>query len=349
MPVAGPVRLDDGLAGAEVPARPWTVQALRIGVHRDGSRIGVLAYSQEHAREWATPLVTLEFAERLLANYATDPATRQLLEQVDIFVIPTVNPDGANYSFNDFNFQRKNLVNHCTGARPRPAQPRLAGASTSTATTPSARYFDGYVGASANCLSGVYAGTGELSEAESRNVIALAAAHPNIKFAMNVHSYGGYFMWPPGAYKADGRITLPRPSIDESTLFLASARRIVGAIAGRARAPSPGRRTPARSPTCSTRRPATPPTSSTTNTGIFAWDFEIGNDSWNPTTQAVGGRRLPAAVRRGARRGAGVRRRPGRTGPGGARLCVRDGVVVALTPTRSRPGMAVRRIRGAAP
>jgi hypothetical protein len=48
---------------------------------------------------------------------------------------------------------------------------------------------------------------------------------------MNVHSYGGYFMWPPGAYKADGRITLPRPAIDESKQFLDAARQIVGAIA----------------------------------------------------------------------------------------------------------------------
>ena len=127
MPIAGPVRLDDGLAGTEVPKRPWTVQALRIGSVRDGSKIGVLAYSQEHAREWATPLVTLEFAERLLANYATDPATRELLDSVDVFVIPTVNPDGANYSFNDFNFQRKNLVNHCTGSARDPRNARLLG------------------------------------------------------------------------------------------------------------------------------------------------------------------------------------------------------------------------------
>ncbi|MBB5477063.1 M14 family zinc carboxypeptidase [Micromonospora parathelypteridis] len=289
MPVAGPARLDDGLQGTEVPARPWTVQALRLGVHRDGSRVGVLAYSQEHAREWATPLVTLEFAERMLANARTDPATRELLEQVDIFVIPTVNPDGANYSFNDFNFQRKNLVNHCTGAARDPKNRTSWGVDLNRNYTVGS-YFDGYVGASANCLSGTYAGTAELSEAESSNVIALAQAHPNIKFAMNVHSYGGYFMWPPGAYRADGRITLPRPSIDESTLFLNSARRIVGAIAQeRGTVTWPSQTGPVADVLYSAAGNSADQLYY--ELGIFAWDFEVGNDRWNAATsewEAVG-------------------------------------------------------------
>ncbi|WP_328381479.1 M14 family zinc carboxypeptidase [Micromonospora zamorensis] len=282
MPVAGPARLDDGLQGTEVPARPWTVQALRLGVHRDGSRVGVLAYSQEHAREWATPLVTLEFAERMLANARTDPATRELLEQVEIFVIPTVNPDGANYSFNDFNMQRKNLVNHCTGAARDPKYRTSWGVDINRNYTVGS-YFDGYVGASANCLSGTYAGTAELSEAESSNVIALAQAHSNIKFAMNVHSYGGYFMWPPGAYRADGRVTLPRPSIDESTLFLNSARRIVGAIAQeRGTVTWPSQTGPVADVLYSAAGNSADQLYY--ELGIFAWDFEVGNDRWNPAT-----------------------------------------------------------------
>ncbi|UQU62858.1 peptidase M14 [Couchioplanes caeruleus] len=283
MPVAGPVRLDDGLEGTEVPKRPWTVQALRIGKVRDGSKIGVLAYSQEHAREWATPLVTLEFAERLLANYATDPATRALVDSADVFVIPTVNPDGANYSFNDFNFQRKNLVNHCTGTARDPRNRDSWGVDVNRNYAVGS-YFDGYVGGSPNCLSGTYAGTGELSEAESRNVIALARAHPNIKFAMNVHSYGGYFMWPPGAYKADGRVTLPRPSIDESKFFLDSARRIVGAIAAeRGTVTWPAYTGPVADVLYSAAGNSADQLYY--DLGIDAWDFEVGNDRWNEATQ----------------------------------------------------------------
>ncbi|BCJ50668.1 hypothetical protein Asp14428_21430 [Actinoplanes sp. NBRC 14428] len=283
MPVAGPVRLDDGLKGTEVPRKPWTVQALRIGKVRDGSRIGVLAYSQEHAREWATPMVTLEFAERLLANYATDAATRELLDSVDVFVVPTVNPDGANYSFNDFNFQRKNLVNHCTGTSRDPRYRDSWGVDVNRNYAVGS-YFDGYVGGSANCLSGVYSGTGELSEAESGNVVDLATAHPNIAFAMNVHSYGGYFMWPPGAYKADGRVTLPRPSIDEAAFFQDSARRIVGAIAterGTVTWPS------YTGPVADVLYSAAGNSADQLyyELGINAWDFEVGNDRWNAATQ----------------------------------------------------------------
>jgi hypothetical protein len=283
MPVAGPARLDDGLEGAEVPTRPWTVQALRIGAVRDGSKIGVLAYSQEHAREWATPLVTLEFAERLLANYATDAATRALLHQVDVFVIPTVNPDGANYSFNDYNFQRKNLSNHCTGTQRDPRFRDSWGVDVNRNYAVGS-HFDGYVGGSSNCLSGTYSGTAELSEPESRNVVALAAAHPNIKFSLNVHSYGGYFMWSPGAYKAEGRITLPRPSIEESSLFLASARRIVGAIASeRGTVTWPSNTGPVADVLYSAAGNSADHLYY--DLGIIAWNFEVGNDIWNEATQ----------------------------------------------------------------
>ncbi|MEU4558749.1 M14 family zinc carboxypeptidase [Actinoplanes sp. NPDC023936] len=283
MPVAGPARLDDGLAGTEVSRKPQIVQALRIGKVRDGSKPGVLAYSQEHAREWATPLVTLEFAERLLANYATDPATRSLVDSTDVFIIPTVNPDGANYSFNDFNFQRKNLVNHCTGAQRDPRYRNSWGVDVNRNYAVGS-YFDGYVGGNANCLSGTYAGTSELSEAESRNVIALASRNRNIKFSMNVHSYGGYFMWSPGAYKVPGRITLPRPSIDESKFFLDSARRIVGAIAAeRGTVTWPAYTGPVADVLYSAAGNSADHLYY--DLGITAWNFEVGNDRWNEATQ----------------------------------------------------------------
>lgn len=276
--------LSDGLkAGSNVPHSPWTVQALRIGVHRDGSRIGVLTYSQEHAREWAVPLVTLEFAERLLANYATDPQTHTLLNDVDVFVVPVTNPDGANYSFNDYNFQRKNMDDYCKGALRDPANRDAFGVDVNRNYAVGS-LFDGYFGASTDCLDEVSAGTGELSEPESRNIIALAKAHPNIKYAMNVHSYGGFFMWPPGAYKEAGRITLPRPSIQESAEFLSAAQQIVTAISGyRGTVTWPQRTGPVADVLYSAAGNSADELYY--EDGIFAWDFEVGNFIWNSAAQ----------------------------------------------------------------
>ncbi len=42
------------------------------------------------------------------------------------------------------------------------------------------------------------------SEPEIKNEKWVADTYPNIKFANNIHSFGGYFMWAPGAYKDDG-------------------------------------------------------------------------------------------------------------------------------------------------
>ena len=75
---------------------------LRIGMKRDAAKPGVLIQASDHAREWVPMTITAETAERLIANYPNDPATKDIIENVDIFLIPVNNPDGANYSFYNF-------------------------------------------------------------------------------------------------------------------------------------------------------------------------------------------------------------------------------------------------------
>ena len=69
--------------------------------------MGVFLYCQQHAREWATPLTCLETAEQLLRNYAIDKRTRKLVDGLDIFILPSSNPDGAHYSMYNFGQQRR--------------------------------------------------------------------------------------------------------------------------------------------------------------------------------------------------------------------------------------------------
>jgi murein tripeptide amidase MpaA len=49
-----------------------------------------------HAREWIAPPMCLKTITELLDNYATN---KYLLDLVDWWIVPVVNPDGYVYSF----------------------------------------------------------------------------------------------------------------------------------------------------------------------------------------------------------------------------------------------------------
>jgi hypothetical protein len=240
---------------SHVQRGPFRPKVMRIGRHRDGSKVGIYIFCQQHAREWVTPITCLETAEELLRNYATDPLTREIVDNLDIFIMPSVNPDGAHYSFYNFQSQRKNMTNHCVIGGKATDDPMAADFWTPranpgtgvpyTATDPNSRtawgtdlnrnqsegtIWDGYVGASHSCTSELFAGPGEVSEPEAKNEAwVVDTLGPNIKFSNNVHTSGGYFMWAPGSYLPT-RETLPAPNIGIEKYFFAAAETVLGRI-----------------------------------------------------------------------------------------------------------------------
>ncbi|HZB23656.1 MAG TPA: M14 family zinc carboxypeptidase [Gaiellaceae bacterium] len=244
VPPRAQVNLSDFLAGtnprypaefalpdnSHVARGPFRYSVMRIGKVRDGSRVGVYLYCQQHAREWATPLTCLETAEQLLHNYAIDSRTRQLVDNLDIFILPSSNPDGSHYSMYNFSGQRRNLTNYCVNGAFEDSDPFAAnfwtprinpaasgqGAGLPYTNTDAASrnlwgvdlnrnntvgtIFDGYIGASHSCTNDTYAGPAEVSEPEMKNEHWIADTFSNIKFSNNIHSFGGYFMWAPGTY-----------------------------------------------------------------------------------------------------------------------------------------------------
>lgn len=276
----GTVQLTDGLnAPDHISREPQTVKAIRIGKYRDGSKPGVLGYAQEHAREWVTPLVTIETAERLLRNYAHDGETKQLVNNLDIFLVPSVNPDGATYSFYDYNWQRKNMTNRCGPELSDPGARNYWGVDLNRNHSVGS-VFDGFVGAtSTNCTSSVYAGPEEHSEPESKNLVWLADQNPNIKFAMNIHSYGGYFMWSPGSYDPD-RVTLPRPTAGQEAFYWAASNEILNDIQDhRGTVILPSRTGPI--PDVLYSAAGNSADYLWYEKGIYAWNFEVGADLWD--------------------------------------------------------------------
>jgi hypothetical protein len=228
-----PHTLSDFLnAPAHVQRGPFQQRLYRIGAHRDGSKVGVFITCQLHAREWTTGLTCLETAERLVRNYATDAETKKLLDNVEVFINPTGNPDGAHYSMYDFASQRRNLSNHCPETTSNdPLARNTWGVDLNRNYTEYTRFDGPWVGASASCTSDSYSGPAEASEPETKNDMWIADTYPNIKFASNMHSFGGYFMWSPGAYMDDGmRTTSPAPNIGLEQYFFQAGEKILGRI-----------------------------------------------------------------------------------------------------------------------
>jgi hypothetical protein len=279
------VNLSDFLsAPPEYPRGPFHMQALRIGSVRDGSKVGVFVYCEQHAREWVTPNVCLETAERLLRNYAIDPATKKFVDNLNIIVLPAVNPDGSAYSFYDYNSQRKNMTDYCdiSISSGMPSSRNSWGVDINR-NGRVGTVWDGYSGASAtSCTSSNFAGPSPASEPEFKNLIYVDENF-NIKYSMNVHSSGGYFMWPPGSYIASGRVTLPAPNIGVEKYFWAASDRILNRVKEeRDTAIQPGQTGAVVDVLYSAAGNSAD--DEYYNYGILGWDFEVGAEIYNPAT-----------------------------------------------------------------
>ena len=64
----------------------------------DASKPDVLITGLHHAREWISVESPVYFANRLLSAYATDDTVRYLVDRLQIWIVPIMNPDGLNYT-----------------------------------------------------------------------------------------------------------------------------------------------------------------------------------------------------------------------------------------------------------
>ena len=155
-----------------------------------------------HGREWGSPDILVYFAMRLLRAYRdgkgvrlghrnfTAAQIRRIVEHLDIIVLPQVNPDGRHFSMEQHPMWRKNR---------RPA-PRGRGAKSIgvdlNRNFPFLWRFDRHfapdtVQSTHNPADyETYVGPRAESEPETRNVIWLLDRFPNIRYFVDLHSYG---------------------------------------------------------------------------------------------------------------------------------------------------------------
>ena len=178
------------------------VHAFRIGKGDGKSRPAVCFLGGVHGREWGGPDILIYFAARLLRAYrdghgfklgrreVTAAQVRRLVETMDIIVLPQVNPDGRKFSMERSAMWRKNRR-----PAPRGHGPRSVGVDINR-NFPFLWRFHRYFAPGTVDSSQrpgdyeSYIGPREASEPETRNVIWLLDRFPNIRYMVDLHSYG---------------------------------------------------------------------------------------------------------------------------------------------------------------
>lgn len=184
-----------GYDGKEETLRgPASLYHLRLGP-KDATRdqkVGVFQFAAPHAREWMNPMIMLELAEQLLANYdpkSQDPEViknTQLLQKLDVFLAPMTNPDGTNFSMSDEKMWRKT---------------RVATVDDQRGVDVNRNYPTGWSQGEPSSLT--YGGSAPLSEPETRNIVGVVDDHPNIRFVCDWHSYSEEIRRPWGVSEQD--------------------------------------------------------------------------------------------------------------------------------------------------
>lgn len=193
----------------ELPNRTWenrVSHAVRIRAGTNMDRAGVLFTGSMHAREWGGSDICINFLVNLINAYSASSAltyggknfpaaqVRTILENLDVFVFPDVNPDGKHYS---------QTYNPNSGTSQgfwwrKNRNPNNAVGSSSPGVDLN-RNFDflwaSEIGTSSSPSSFTYKGQSAFSEPESRNVKYLFDTYPNIGYFVDVHSYGGLILY----------------------------------------------------------------------------------------------------------------------------------------------------------
>ena len=141
-----------------------------------------------HAREVITPEVLFYFIKHLTDTYGTDPELTELVDGVEMWFVPLINPDG--YYYNEVTWPdggggwRKNRRDNGDGTYGVDLNRNFG-------------YQWGYdrVGSDYYTSSFTYRGPGPFSEPETQALRDMAIAH-DFAVAVHFHSKGDYFMYP---------------------------------------------------------------------------------------------------------------------------------------------------------
>jgi carboxypeptidase T len=200
------------------------VMAIRISKgasdSETGKKPGLLLTGCHHAGEWTSMEAPFSMAERLVESYGSDEQVRKRLDSAEIWIVPLLNPDGYEFSRDEYAFWRKNR---------RPIQESEVPPEIAAGMTPdengvvahgvdlNRNYYDGNpehfqlyrpksdtpestgddFGMTSDAPdSEVYRGPSGASEKEIQAVLALWMKRKNIQGIVNHHNYSKNILYP---------------------------------------------------------------------------------------------------------------------------------------------------------
>lgn len=155
-------------------------------VAEDHDRPVFILDAQHHAREVMTTEIARDMVDYLTSRYATDAAVRRWVDHIEIWVVGSVNPDGAMYAFTTDSNWRKNRHPSCAVDLNR-----------------NYRFLWGSCnGSSGSCSSDTFRGAVPESEPETQGMVQLVGDKRPF-FTLSYHSYGEYLMYSYGCTNPD--------------------------------------------------------------------------------------------------------------------------------------------------
>ena len=144
----------------------------------------ILINGNHHANEIMTVEVPLHLAKEMCKKYPTDPDVKRIVDNVETWIIPMLNPDGHNHVFTVHNRWRKNRRDNGGG---------IYGVDLNR----NYDYHWGEAGASHNPNDRTYCGPSPFSEPENQAIRDLINdVNHQFAYTLNYHSSGRAMLYP---------------------------------------------------------------------------------------------------------------------------------------------------------
>ena len=198
-----------------------TIWAVKISdnVGTDENEPEVLYQAQHHAREHLTQEMALYVLNMYTSGYASDTRVRNIVNSREIWVVPTVNPDGSEYDIATGSYRswRKNR------------QPNSGSSYVGTDLNRNYGYRWGCCGGSSGSTSSeTYRGPSAFSAPETQRIrdfvnSRVVGGVQQIKAALDFHTYSELVLWPFGHTTAN---TTTGMNADQNNTFATLGRQM---------------------------------------------------------------------------------------------------------------------------